>query len=394
MKLQELFEAKSGATVVAKMDIAYIDHNDRDKNITVTVFQDLKTPERAAELVAKLKAIDDKEGAIDVDYDKFDDSLYHMAQNGGGNISSVHGSGYIDFNTVKIVPKAPALARKVFTFNLSELVPEMNEGKSYSKSLAGTKALNKKLADQEAAEHKHYYATGKKGTHIASGEASEEYAEDFGDGPTGKRKWKLASGRWVNEGKNHLGDTEYNTWSGWRAAAKKKNPEVWFEGDKDIAQAMVGPKPYKHGETKAIGEWDGEKGSIYTTQEEDKLQKARNAAEAGRGQSAKDFQVTEGKQRQDRRDSAMVKPHQYSAKILHRGKAKMWPSLKGELYEKDVLIGTFARGAVHDGYVPPITYKFRTEAARNRFDDFADSLSIEETIEALLPMWPGKYETA
>ena len=60
--------------------------------------------------------------------------------------------------------------------------------------------------------------------------------------------------------------------------------------------------------------------------------------------------------------------------------------MKGELYEKDVLIGTFSRGPVRDHFVPPIEYKFRSEAARNRFDDFSDCLTIEETIEALLPL--------
>jgi hypothetical protein len=81
----------------------------------------------------------------------------------------------------------------------------------------------------------------------------------------------------------------------------------------------------------------------------------------------------------------IVEPHDYSVKILHQGKDKRWPALKGEIYEKDVLIGTFSRGAVRDGYVPPIESKFRTSASKARFEDFSDSLSIEETIEALLP---------
>jgi hypothetical protein len=65
------------------------------------------------------------------------------------------------------------------------------------------------------------------------------------------------------EAKNHLGETEYTTFDSWKRAAKKKDAAVWFDGDKDIAQAMVGPKPYKKGETKSIGEWDGAVGSIY-----------------------------------------------------------------------------------------------------------------------------------
>jgi hypothetical protein len=86
------------------------------------------------------------------------------------------------------------------------------------------------------------------------------------------------------------------------------------------------------------------------------------------------------------KDGDLVKPHDYSAKITFKGKDKTWPALKGEIYEKDVLIGTFSRGAVKDHYVPPIEYKFRSSQAKARFDDFSDSLSIEETIEALLPL--------
>lgn len=80
-----------------------------------------------------------------------------------------------------------------------------------------------------------------------------------------------------------------------------------------------------------------------------------------------------------------VEPHDYSVKILSKGKDPKWPALKGEIYEKDVLIGTFSRGAVHDHFIPPIEYKFRTTGAKSRFDNFADSNSIAETIEALLP---------
>lgn len=67
----------------------------------------------------------------------------------------------------------------------------------------------------------------------------------------------------VSEAKNDMGETEYATYSGWKAAAKKADASVWFDGDKDIGQAMVGTKPFKKGETKSIGEWDGEKGCIF-----------------------------------------------------------------------------------------------------------------------------------
>jgi hypothetical protein len=82
--------------------------------------------------------------------------------------------------------------------------------------------------------------------------------EHFGvDGVTGDMKGP------VKEAKNHMGETEYSTFKSWKEACKKANAAVWFEGDADIAQAMVGPKPYKRGETVAIGEWDGDKGVLF-----------------------------------------------------------------------------------------------------------------------------------
>lgn len=77
--------------------------------------------------------------------------------------------------------------------------------------------------------------------------------------------------------------------------------------------------------------------------------------------------------------------HPYSVKLTYRAKKGKWPALKGELYERDVVIARFSRAAVVDGYVPPIEYKFLSTQARHRFDDFADCLSIEESIEALIP---------
>lgn len=77
--------------------------------------------------------------------------------------------------------------------------------------------------------------------------------------------------------------------------------------------------------------------------------------------------------------------HPYSAKLTYRAKKGPWPALAGELYERDVVIAKFWRDGVKDGFVPPIEYKFLSTASRNRFDDFADCLSIEESIEALIP---------
>jgi hypothetical protein len=56
------------------------------------------------------------------------------------------------------------------------------------------------------------------------------------------------------EAKNHMGETEYNTYAGWKSACRKAGADK-FEGDSDICQAM------KDG--KGIGEWDGATGSVY-----------------------------------------------------------------------------------------------------------------------------------
>ena len=93
-------------------------------------------------------------------------------------------------------------------------------------------------------------------------------------------------------------------------------------------------------------------------------------------------ELFEGKKALFKKDD-VVKPHKYSVKLLGKGK---WPALKGEIYEKHIMIGRFSHSAVKDGYVPPIEYKFLSSQAKARFDDFADSLSIAETIETLLPL--------
>jgi hypothetical protein len=67
----------------------------------------------------------------------------------------------------------------------------------------------------------------------------------------------------VDEATNHMGEPEYHSFHGWRAACRKVDPTVWFDGDKEIAQAMVGMRPYRRGETHSIGEWDGAVGVVY-----------------------------------------------------------------------------------------------------------------------------------
>lgn len=67
----------------------------------------------------------------------------------------------------------------------------------------------------------------------------------------------------VAELKNHMDETEFTSFASWKSACRKVDPQYWLDGDKDIATAMVGPKPFVKGKTQGIGEWDGEVGTIY-----------------------------------------------------------------------------------------------------------------------------------
>jgi len=58
------------------------------------------------------------------------------------------------------------------------------------------------------------------------------------------------------EATNYLGDKEYRSYDSWKAAIKKSNPGAKFVGDKDIGSAQINGQD--------VGEWDGEKGSVYS----------------------------------------------------------------------------------------------------------------------------------
>ena len=70
----------------------------------------------------------------------------------------------------------------------------------------------------------------------------------------------------VAEAKNHMGETEYQTYPAWKRACKAAGATS-FTGDKDIDQAMK--------DKKAVGEWDGAVGSVY-----DNANKTKKVAEA------------------------------------------------------------------------------------------------------------------
>ncbi len=57
--------------------------------------------------------------------------------------------------------------------------------------------------------------------------------------------------------------------------------------------------------------------------------------------------------------------------------------IKGELYENDILIATFAKPANAGWNYWEMTIRFGSERAKTRFESFCDSLSTSETLEAL-----------
>jgi len=77
----------------------------------------------------------------------------------------------------------------------------------------------------------------------------------IGQGPSNPESVKNQRRETEKEMKNCLGEREYQTWAGWRKAVKEAGA-VRIDGDKDIATAL-------DADGKGVGEWDGEKGSVY-----------------------------------------------------------------------------------------------------------------------------------
>lgn len=59
----------------------------------------------------------------------------------------------------------------------------------------------------------------------------------------------------LDEAKNHMGETEYNTYFGWKVASRKAGAKS-FTGDRDIDQGL-------DASGKGVSEWDGVSGSVY-----------------------------------------------------------------------------------------------------------------------------------
>jgi len=59
----------------------------------------------------------------------------------------------------------------------------------------------------------------------------------------------------ILEAVNHMGERELNSYAGWKRACKLAHPGCAFRGDKDIGAATLNGRD--------VGEWDGEKGSVF-----------------------------------------------------------------------------------------------------------------------------------
>lgn len=66
--------------------------------------------------------------------------------------------------------------------------------------------------------------------------------------------------------KNHLGEREYQTYAGWKRACKKAAGKdfIFYDGNKDICSAFSSPfVPCVLSQCKPLGQWEGDKGSIF-----------------------------------------------------------------------------------------------------------------------------------
>ena len=74
--------------------------------------------------------------------------------------------------------------------------------------------------------------------------------------------------------KNHLGENVQQTYNGWIRAIKAKHPSAVIEGNKDIAFAFIHDTTSPIGK-RGAGEWTGDAGCQYLTQNQIELQKLK-----------------------------------------------------------------------------------------------------------------------
>lgn len=106
-----LAEGKDAKVVVMKVLFDYINTREAEKIGGVTLFHTCETPQKAAEMVDAINAID-KEGGFQLE----DDFMVHWGQNSYSDFQGTHGE-QVSVESVKIVDKEPALGRRVYAFN-------------------------------------------------------------------------------------------------------------------------------------------------------------------------------------------------------------------------------------------------------------------------------------
>lgn len=68
----------------------------------------------------------------------------------------------------------------------------------------------------------------------------------------------------TNEAKNHMEENTYQSVASWKRALKAKHGDkVWYQPHEGTNDAFIGPKPFKKGETKQVGDWDDTTGTVY-----------------------------------------------------------------------------------------------------------------------------------
>lgn len=67
-----------------------------------------------------------------------------------------------------------------------------------------------------------------------------------------------------------------------------------------------------------------------------------------------------------------------------KGNPNKYGKLSFDILEDGIAIAKVTRGTARAGWIPLMVFKFYTERAEVRFENFCDSLSMTETCEALL----------
>ena len=95
----------------------------------------------------------------------------------------------------------------------------------------------------------------------------------------------------IAEGKNHMGEREYQSYASWKAACKKAYPGCEYRGDKDICAATMGSKD--------VGEWDGAVGSVFVKQTNESKIDDLNDAKAEKEANAKPWEKKSSDKKSD-----------------------------------------------------------------------------------------------